>query len=167
MGLEDWNHTVTDDYVFFWGGPFSQWAPCKFTVAGKEYNCAEQYMMAQKALYFKDMGSYRKIMEEKNPSVQKKIGRNVTDFSNPHWRLVCEDIVYTASIAKFTQNDEYKQILIESGDRTIVEASEYDKIWGIGLSENDKRCENPCLWQGENLLGIALMRVRETIKKSS
>lgn len=38
-------------YQFFYGtaSPFSQWHPAKFTVKGIEYNCAEQYMMYQKA----------------------------------------------------------------------------------------------------------------------
>lgn len=163
MKLKDWNHTVTDTFVFFFGGPFSQWASCKFEVAGKEYDSTEQYMMAQKALYFKDIEAYERIMSTSNPRDQKAIGREIKGFDIPQWQMVCEDIVYTANVAKFTQNEELRQTLIESGDRIIVEASPYDKIWGIGLAEGDPRCENSNLWEGKNLLGIALMRVRETI----
>ena len=41
----------SEKYTFFWHeqSPFSQWYACKFTVDGTEYNCAEQYMMHQKA----------------------------------------------------------------------------------------------------------------------
>lgn len=40
-----------ESFTFFYGNasPFSQWHPARFTVEGVEYNCAEQYMMHQKA----------------------------------------------------------------------------------------------------------------------
>lgn len=46
-GLPDERHK----YEYFWGNRFvfSQWYPCKFEIDGKIYNCAEQYMMHQKA----------------------------------------------------------------------------------------------------------------------
>ena len=41
----------SERYTFFWNAqsPFSQWYGCRFTVDGVDYNCAEQYMMQQKA----------------------------------------------------------------------------------------------------------------------
>ena len=40
-----------ETFTFFWGkkSPFSQWHPAKFTVDGVLYECAEQFMMHQKA----------------------------------------------------------------------------------------------------------------------
>jgi len=157
-------HTVTNDFVLFWGGPFSQWAMSDFEIDDVKYNCTEQYMMAAKAMFFNDTEAHKKIMESNNPSDQKQIGREIKGFDTLQWRGICFDIVVRANVAKFTQNEELKQILIESGNKIIVEASPYDKIWGVGLQESDPRCENPALWQGENLLGLALMVARNKIK---
>ncbi len=156
-------HTVTDDFVLFWHGPFSQWYPCEFTLGGAKYNCTEQYMMAKKALFFEDEQSWLKIMACDSPKVQKAIGRTVTNFDVEKWKDVCEEIVYVGNYAKFTQDDYLKSVILGTENRTLVEASPYDKIWGIGLAETDPKALNPDSWQGLNLLGIALMKVRESI----
>ena len=56
-----------------------------------------------------------------------------------------------------------KNILICTKDSILVEASPYDKIWGIGMSANNENIENPLLWRGLNLLGFALMEVRDEL----
>ena len=43
-----------ENFIFFYGGIYSQWYPSNFVIDGVEYNCAEQYMMHQKALLFSD-----------------------------------------------------------------------------------------------------------------
>ena len=67
-------------YTFFYGGTFSQWFRSDFIIDNITYNCAEQYMMAQKALMFEDSFAYHKIMTTVNPFTQKKIGRKVINF---------------------------------------------------------------------------------------
>ena len=56
-----------------------------------------------------------------------------------------------------------KNILISTKDSILVEASPYDKIWGIGMSANNENIENSLLWGGLNLLGFALMEVRDEL----
>lgn len=53
-------------------------------------------------------------------------------------------------------------MLLETGDRLLVEASPYDKIWGVGYSAANAAA-NEGNW-GENLLGKALMRVRDRLR---
>jgi len=161
--LKDHPHTVTDEFVLFWGGPFSQWYDTQFRVDGIVYNCTEQYMMAQKALYFGDGDSHKKIMSTSSPREQKALGRKVKNFDVEMWRCACEDIVYIGNYAKFTQSTYLEKVLLDTEDRTIVEASPYDKIWGIGLRESDPKAQQPEHWQGQNLLGIAIMKVRDRI----
>ena len=155
---------ITDKYIFFWGGTYSQWCPSPFEIGGVKYNCTEQYMMAQKALLFGDEVSYDEIMETSKPMTQKAIGRRVKGFDKDKWEAVCRQIVYDANYAKFTQNPAMMAELLATGDREIVEASPEDKIWGIGLHESDDRVHDKSKWQGTNWLGEAIMQVREKLR---
>jgi len=156
---------ITDKYVFFWGGTCSQWAPSKFEIDNITYNCAEQYMMAKKALLFKDKEAHEKIMESKSPKEQKTIGRKVKGFDTKTWEKVCREYVYEANLAKFTQNKEMLKELKSYGDREIVEASPVDKIWGIGLHPSDAKVHDKKNWRGKNWLGEAIMRVKNELNK--
>lgn len=162
-------------YIFFWGhrpsadgsitkSCFSQWFDCRFTVDGVEYSTAEQYMMAQKALLFSDRKIYNDIMNASHPKQFKDLGRQISGFDEKIWNQHKTDIVINGNIAKFSQNQELKYFLLNTNNRILVEASPYDKIWGIGMKSDDTRCENPTLWDGENLLGFCLMEVRDIIK---
>ena len=66
--------------------------------------------------------------------------------------------------AKFSQNQALADFLVETNSKVLVEASPYDTIWGIGLSQDDKNIENPHCWNGQNLLGFALMEVRDSLR---
>ena len=155
---------VTDKYVFFYGSVFSQWYPHRMVVDGTSYNCAEQYMMAQKAFMFGDVEAYDKIMATNQPNVQKAAGRAVKGFDVAKWSAVSREFVYRANKAKFS-DPRLKKILLDTGDREIVEASPTDKIWGIGLSEDDDRVLDKKNWNGLNWLGQCIMRVREDFLK--
>ena len=69
------------------------------------------------------------------------------------------------NLAKFSQNAELKEFLLNTDNRVLVEASPVDKIWGIGLAVDDKNIENPLMWQGLILLGFALMEVRDDLMR--
>ena len=152
-----------DQFVFFYGGPFSQWYRSYFEVEGTGYNCAEQYMMAQKALLFGDEEARQKIMATRDPSVQKATGRTVKNFDADKWNKVAKALVYRANLAKFSE-PRLKQFILETGSKEIVEASATDRIWGIGMSESDPDRFNKSKWRGTNWLGEVLMQVRDTLR---
>lgn len=154
---------ITEKYIFFWGGIYSQWCMIPMTIDGIEYNTCEQYMMHQKALLFGDTETAEKIMKAEHPKDQKALGRQVKNFSESTWKRHCFSIVYRANMAKFTQNEDLKKFIMETGNRTFVEASPEDVIWGIGLYENTEGIEDVANWQGTNLLGFALTMVRNKI----
>ncbi|MCH5204887.1 MAG: NADAR family protein [Oscillospiraceae bacterium] len=162
-------------YIFFWKPAaagavgvtkccLGQWEDCRFTVDGVEYHTAEQYMMAQKALLFKDEMIRAEIMAANHPKQYKDLGQKVSGFVQEIWDENRCDIVIRGNVAKFSQNEDLKAFLLNTGERVLVEASPFDKIWGIGMKENDPKAENPTLWNGMNLLGFCLMEVRDILR---
>ncbi|EAE3610166.1 hypothetical protein BJM33_11010 [Listeria monocytogenes] len=162
-------------YIFFWGHQpaedgkiskscFSQWWICSFKVDGVEYNCAEQFMMAEKAKLFNDMEMREKILTAKHPKQAKDFGRLIRGFQEDIWLKNRFNIVMRANQAKFSQNEELKKFLMQTKKRILVEASPVDKIWGIGMAADNKNVENPLYWKGLNLLGFALMAVRDELE---
>lgn len=160
------------DKLFFWGHTehggnvtkacLSNFYPCEFEFNDKMFNFSEQCFMYQKALLFNDFGVAEQILDETDVRKIKALGRKVKDFDNELWDKHKEDFMYNACYAKFSQNDELKDFLLNTGNREIVEASPVDNIWGIGFS-SDNAMENINKW-GQNLLGKVLMKVREVLK---
>ncbi len=153
------------NYILFWSGPYSQWEYSPMVIDGKEYLTAEHYMMYRKALCFGDIESIDLIMSTPSPNDAKQVGRRVKNYDDRIWSDVRYDIVVKGNYHKFTQNEEFKKILLSTDDAVIVEASPHDTIWGIGLGEESKKCLDPLKWCGQNLLGFAIMDVREIIRK--
>jgi hypothetical protein len=155
---------ITDKYVFFYKEIFSQWYPCQFKDLDTltTYNCAEQFMMHKKALYFNDLEIAEKIMATDNPREQKALGRLVKNYDDALWNKVKYKIVYNGNFLKFMQNQELLVGLLNTGNKLLVEASLKDKIWGIGMYEDTPGVEDSKNWKGENLLGKALTEVRNS-----
>jgi hypothetical protein len=151
-----------EEFHLFYGGVFSQWYPCKFTINMIEYNCAEQYMMAMKASMF-DWSMLDEIMASTQPRHQKELGRKIKNFNIELWNKYAKDIVFQGNLAKFGQNTNLRKLLKDTAPKTLVEASPYDKIWGIGLDAKDPRALSRNTWQGTNWLGETLTRVRDTL----
>lgn len=154
---------VLNGLTLFWDGVFSNFHPCKFVVAGIKFNCSEQYFMYKKAMTFKDLVVAELILETGLPSAQKHLGRGVADFDEKVWDEVKVKHMYDACYAKFSQNPELKQQLLNTIGTRLVEASPYDKIWGIGYGEDDYQAHDPSLWNGLNLLGEVLDDVRAAL----
>jgi hypothetical protein len=152
-----------EKFTFFWSGPFSNWYPFPFKIDGMVYNCSEQFMMAEKARIFKDDVALNRIMNAVDPSDQKRYGRCVSNFEKDKWDAIARDIVFKGCYAKFTQNPDLKQALLDTEDTTLVEASPKDCIWGIGLHKSDPKAQNRATWRGTNWLGETLTKVREKI----
>lgn len=136
-----------------------------FIVDGVTYNCAEQYMMQQKALLFGDKVIAEEIMKAAHPSTQQDLGRKASPFDGALWDANCKEIVFKGNLAKFSQHEDLKELLLSYGDRTFVEASKKDKIWGIGMYSSDPGVEDPANWLGTNFLGEVVTRVRDELKK--
>ncbi|MDQ1160036.1 ribA/ribD-fused uncharacterized protein [Chryseobacterium sp. SORGH_AS 447] len=172
--IERFNHQEKPDFLFFWGHTvkeqvtkacFSQWFPAEFQEDGIIYRTAEHYMMAGKASLFKDDETLEQIIQSETPNLVKKLGRKVENFDLQFWDEHKYEIVKQGNLLKFAQNEALKEFLLSTEDKVLVEASPYDTIWGIGMPETNSKALNPSQWNGENLLGFALMEVRDELRK--
>lgn len=161
-------------YLHFWGhqpgrdgaGCLSQWWPAEIAEDGRRYRTAEHYMMAHKALLFGDEVAAEKILAAAHPGEAKKLGRAVGGFDEETWAAHRYEIVVRGNLAKFGQHADLKAYLLGTAGRVLVEASPLDRIWGIGLAADDPAAASPATWRGHNLLGFALMDVRDTLTRS-
>jgi len=151
--------------LFFWGGIFSQWykVPIFDKTTGHTFNTAEQGMMYYKAMTFKDVDIANAILSTENARKQKELGRKIANYDDMVWTDVRYFIVKNLNYLKFDQNPQLKSMLLMLKDWEFVEASPYDKIWRIGLAQNDPDIFNPEKWQGENLLGKAIKEAQQLI----
>ena len=162
------------EFMFFWGhrakpntvtkACFSQWWPSSFTVDDATYATAEHWMMAHKAKLFGAEDIYEKILTHPDPGAAKRLGRKVRNFEPDIWDSKKFDIVVDGNLHKFQQNEDLARFLLGTGDKVLVEASPVDAIWGIGLAQDHEDALSPEKWRGPNLLGYALMTVRDLLK---
>ena len=152
-------------YTFFFTeeSPFSQWYACSFRAAELTFNCAEQYMMHGKAMLFGDAGVAAEVMAAAHPREHKALGRKVKKFDDAVWKREREAIVLAGNRLKFTQNPDLLALLLATRGTEMVEASPYDRIWGIGLAATDPKAQDPATWRGQNLLGKVLTQLREEL----
>ena len=160
-------------FLFFYGHAvhspvtktcFSQWYPAPFTVEGVLYPTAEHWMMAGKARLFDDEEALQRILVAPDPKSAKAIGREVRGFDDARWKANARRLVTEGNVHKFSQNEELRDFLLSTGDDVLVEAAPRDQIWGIGLGADNPKARDPKQWRGQNLLGFALMDVREKLK---
>lgn len=173
------DHLETNEqlkFLFFWGHQplkngkvgkscFSQWFEISFTNDSILYLTAEHYMMAEKARLFNDDEILEQILKSTSAGEVKMLGRKIKNFDASVWDTNKYKIVVKGNYLKFKQNKSLNDFLLNTKKRILVEASPYDSIWGIGMSEKDKYISNPKEWKGLNLLGYAIMEVRDLLIK--
>lgn len=146
---------------------FSQWYPSPFTVNRITYHCTEQWMMAEKARLFGDNETLDKILMETIPRKIKDLGRTVKGFDVEEWKKYRFEIVTEGNLHKFSQNKNLSDYLLSTGDKIIVEASPFDRIWGIGIGDDNEFVDKPRNWPGLNLLGFAIMTARDELRNTN
>lgn len=153
---------TSSEYVLFWGDePFSNFTPCRIEIQGKVFNSSEQLFMYRKAIFFKDYKIAEKILESKTPKEAKALGRKVKNFNEAAWTAISYSIMKDTVRRKFDQNTWMRQELLAPcyQNKTFVEASPYDRIWGIGFGQNQAVFHKKD-W-GNNRLGQILTELRD------
>ena len=163
----------TDEFFFFWEHQatdgvltkscLTQWWDAPFVVDHIEYKTAEHWMMSKKAELFNDQITLAKILAATSPEEVKNLGRQVSNYDDAIWSEKRYEVVREGNFHKFSQHKVLGDYLISTGKKILAEASPVDLIWGIGLAEEDSDVKNSGKWKGLNLLGFALMEVRDQI----
>ncbi len=144
-------------------GYLSNWYLSKFTVDNVAFSSMEQYMMYKKAVCFRDKDTADRILATNDVAEIKALGRLVADYNESYWNGVRQIVVFEGLIAKFSQNEDLKKLLKATENAILAECAVKDRIWGIGLSMKDPERFEIDKWKGQNLLGYALMMVRERL----
>lgn len=152
---------LPEKFTFFYAtaSPFSQWHPSRFKL-DHLFTSAEQYMMYSKAMLFDDKFTAGKILKTTDVRKIKQFGREVKPFDENIWESKRVEIVWQGNKAKFDQNEDLRSSLFATQGTTLVEAAPNDRIWGIGVTEDDARAYSRETWLGKNLLGEVLTQLR-------
>lgn len=137
-------YRVGDDY-----GEFSNFAPFPIEVDGKVWPTSEHYFQAQK---FAGTEHEEELRTTPSPMEVATKGRDRARPLRPDWDEVRDEVMFRALEAKFTQHEELLELLLETGDRELVEHTCNDSYWADGGDGS-----------GENRLGILLMQLREQL----
>ena len=154
-----------NEHCMVFGGLFSEfskhsnWSPSRFTFKEKDFVCLEQGYMYNKAVINNDPTTARKICYTSDPREIKRLGSSVTVANRNTWNTVKSNLMLELVRAKYTQNEDLKKLLLETGNRKLGETGR-DSFFSIGLPLTHPDVLNSAKWKSENQLGKALETVR-------
>ena len=158
----------TDQTVVFYSkySTFSNFHELDIKHEGQVYCCNEQYFQQCKALHFGDNETAQRILNEKDPHKIHELGKQVKGFNKELWDKQAYRILKQANLFKYQQNPEAQMALLNTGKRSIGEASR-DTLYGIGIPITSPNAGEEGEWHGKNWMGKILTEVRETLNKPS
>ena len=145
-------------------GFLSNWYPSPFTIDGIRFSSAEQYIMYEKCVVFGDIASAQKVLATDDPQQQQSIGRNAKGYVDGVWAGMRQMVAIRALKEKFSQNVDLKDKLLTTRDAILVECAKSDVQWACVIGLHDELRFDAKNWAGKNLLGFALMEVRNQLK---
>ena len=153
-----------EEIVFFKSGysPLSNFYPkAPFKIGEEEYKSVSHWVEANKARFCGDDETWEKIMETPSPAYAKILGNNISSENENDWPKQMYGVTKEGIQAKVQQNDVVKKLLLKTGTRAIAEASKYNKFWTIGVNIDDAATMDRSKWNGKNMMGKLLMKIRE------
>ncbi len=119
--------------------------------------------MYQKCVLFGDTASAKAVLATNDTEAQQAIGRKAKGYIGGVWAGRRQLVVVRGLLAKFSQNDDLKKKLLDTGDAWLVECAHSDTIWACGIRLNEDERFDASKWRGQNILGFALMEVRSML----
>jgi len=131
---------------------------------GPGHLCWEKDIFNESLQRSGDAEAAAQILAAPHPGAAKALGCQVRGFDEQRWAEHRFEGVVAGNMAKFGQHPQLRDFLAGTGSRVLVEASPQDRVWGVGLVADDERAVSPARWPGLNLLGFALMEVRQQLR---
>lgn len=138
--------------------------PSPISIGNEHFFCVEQYYKVCEARLFNDGDMAQAMMESSDAGHIKRMSRRIKNYNEDTWDQKKVEVMCEALSAKFTQNPNLCSQLIATGNKMLVEASQSDDFWGIGLSKTAMRRTLPLAWPGANMLGTLLMALRSRLR---
>ena len=113
-------------------------------------------------MFFDDKHTADQIMQAKQPREQKRLGKTIKNFNEELWRKACLEVMKRGLMCKFHQNRILKEKLLNTQGKLLVEASPYDRFWGIGIGKREAE-QSFNVWPGHNHLGHLLSDIRDEL----
>ena len=160
---------TNDKFYCFCKGPLDNWHHSDIHYCGNTFFSSEQLFMCLKARFFKDNEAVVHILQAKDNKEAKAIGRTVKHFDEEKWAQYKESLMLTALYYKAIYDKDFFEILMsdETKDKLFVECNPDDKIWAIGLGEDDERVLDEKNWKGTNLLGNCLTHLANHLREGN
>ena len=107
------------------------------------------------------------ILYAETPLECKQLSRDIVNFNEDNWRQVAKNMCQEGINEKFKQNPTLSEILLQTGDKKIVECS-FDKHWGNGLPLSNRGCLDKRMWANNGgILGEMLETTRMMLRSTS
>lgn len=145
-------------------GFLSNWYFSNIEIDGRSFSSAEQYIMFRKCIILGDDAAAEQVMATNDPAEQQKIARQAKGYNNTVWDGICQVVAMRGLLAKFSQHDDLKKQLLSTGEAYLVECAKSDFRWACGVGLYDDARFDVAKWKGRNILGFALMEVRNQLK---
>ena len=154
---------TNDEVVAFFGElhPLSNFHGCKFDFEGETFHSSEQLIQLKKAELFGDQAAKERILNSTDAQDSKEIAMDIANFNRDEWNKLAENLCYEGICQKFVQNPSLQNYLLDTGNKTLVEAS-YDNVWGTGKPLGSEDSLNPTKWKSIGILGRILMKIRDS-----
>ena len=159
---------TNEETLAFFGelNPLSNFHPCKFDLEGESFNSSEQYIQWKKANFCGDKIAMEHILNCEDAADCKEVSRDIVNLDRKGWIDSAESLCFDGIQAKFQQNDHLMERLLDTADKTLVEAS-YDEAWGTGQHLGSRDCLVKSKWKLIGILGRILMRIRSEAQTGS
>ena len=148
-------HHNHDHLLLFTNGPygcFSNFSPHGVNLQRQWWPTSEHFYQAQKHA---GTPYEAEIRRAPTPKRAAEMGRDRSHALRADWEQVKDDVMREAVRTKFQTHADIRQILLDTADEEIVEASPIDYYWGAGADGS-----------GQNRLGKILMEVRAELARA-